>query len=75
MTEHVCITVAWFNCRTLDDIYRSVGTWGAGGAVQRAKITEKVHKPPLGVNIINFNLNGFNAFILVLWSPSATKKL
>jgi hypothetical protein len=29
-------------------------------AAQRAKITEKVHKPPLGVNVINFELNRFN---------------
>ena len=30
---------------------------------QRAKIAEKVHKPPLGVNVINFEFNGFNTFI------------
>ena len=40
---------------------------------QRAKILEKVHKPPLGVNVINFELNGFNAFTWVPWSPSDTK--
>ena len=28
-------------------------------ASQRAKFTEKVHKPPLGVNVIDFELNGF----------------
>ena len=33
MTEHVCTTVAWFNCRTLDDIYRPVGAGGPGGAI------------------------------------------
>ena len=33
---------------------------------QRSKIAEKVHKPPLGVNVINFELNGFNASI---WVP------
>ena len=27
---------------------------------QRARFTEKVHKPPLGVNVIDFELNGFN---------------
>ena len=27
----VCTTVAWFNCRTLDDIYRPAGTGGARG--------------------------------------------
>ena len=42
---------------------------------QRAKISEKVHKPPLGVNVINFELNGFNAFIWIPWSPSDTKML
>ena len=30
---------------------------------QRAKIAEKVHKPPLGINVISFEFNGFNAFI------------
>ena len=52
---------------------RAAGTGGA--APQRAKIAEKVHKPPLCVNVINFELNGFNAFIWVPWSPSDTKKL
>ena len=42
---------------------------------QRAKIAEKVHKPLLGVNVINFEFNGSHAFILVPWSPSDTKKL
>ena len=46
-----------------------------GSATQRAKIPEKVHKPPLGVNIIKFELNGFNAFIWVPWGPLDTKKL
>jgi hypothetical protein len=42
---------------------------------QRAKIAKKVHKPPLAVNVINFELNGFKASIWVLWSPSESKKL
>ena len=42
---------------------------------QRAKIAEKVHKPPLEVNDINFKINGLNAFIWVPWSPSDPKKL
>ena len=42
---------------------------------QRAKIAEKVHKPPLGINVINFEFNGFNAFISVPWSTLVTKKL
>ena len=33
------------------------------GAAKRDKNVEKVHKPPLGVNVINFELNGFNASI------------
>ena len=54
---------------------------GGGGTrlrwcgTQRAKIAEKVHKPPLGINVINFELNEFNAFIWVPWSPSDPKKL
>ena len=36
------------------------------GAAQRTKIAEKVHKPPHGVYVINFELNGFNASI---WTP------
>ena len=43
---------------------------------QRTKIAEKVHKPYLTVNVINFELNGFNASILDgAWSPSESKKL
>ena len=45
------------------------------GATQRAKIVEKVHKAPIGVNVINLEFNGFNASIKVPWSPSDTKKL
>ena len=26
-------------------------------AAQRAKLVKKVHKPPLGINVINFELN------------------
>jgi hypothetical protein len=37
---------------------------------QRAKIAEKVHKPPLGVNVINFELKWFNAFI---WVPQTAR--
>ena len=42
---------------------------------QRAKFAQKVHKPPLEVNVINFELNECNAFIWVPWSPSDPKKL
>ena len=31
-------------------------------AAQRAKSAKKVHKPPLMVNVINFELNGFNEY-------------
>ena len=41
---------------------------------QRAKFAKKVHIPPLRVNVINFELNGFNASIWVPWSPSDPKK-
>ena len=39
---------------------------GPGGATQWAKFAKKVNKPPLGVNVINFELNRFNASI---WVP------
>ena len=35
---------------------------------------KKVHKPPLWVNVINFELNGLDASIWVPWSPSDPKK-
>ena len=35
----------------------------AAGGTKRAKIVEKVHKHPLGVNVINFESNRFNGFI------------
>jgi hypothetical protein len=44
-------------------------------AAQRAKFAKKVHKPPLWVNVMNFELNVFNASIWVPWSPSDPKKL
>ena len=44
-------------------------------ATQRVKIAEKVHKPPLGINFINFEPNGFNASIWVSWCHTGTKKL
>ena len=46
---------------------------GNQAATQRAKFARKVHKPPLGVNVINVELNGFNVFILVPWSLSESK--
>ena len=42
---------------------------------QRAKISKKVHKPLLAVNVILFELNGFNAFIWVPRSRSDPKKI
>ena len=42
-------------------------------AAQRAKFARKVHKPPLGVDVINFELNGFNVFLWVPWSLSESK--
>ena len=43
----------------------------ATDAAQRAKFVKKVHKPPLGVNVINFELNWF---MWVPWNPSDPKK-
>ena len=43
-------------------------------AAQRAKFAKKVHKPPLGVIVINFELNWFNGSIWVPWNPSDPKK-
>ena len=42
---------------------------------QRAKFAKKVHKPPLRVNAINLELNGFNASIWVPWIASDPQKL
>ena len=42
----------------------------SAAAAQRDKFTEKVHKPPLWVNVINFELNGLDASVWVPWSPS-----
>ena len=44
-----------------------------GSGTQRAKFARKVHKPPFGVNVINFELNGFNVFLWVPWSLSEFK--
>ena len=37
-----------------------------GGGAQRAKFAKKVHKPPPRFNVINFELNWFDASI---WVP------
>ena len=42
-------------------------------ALHWAKFSEKVHKPSLWINVINFELNVFDASISVLWSPSDPK--
>ena len=42
-----------------------------GRALHRAKFSEKVHKPPLWVNVINFGINGLNASKWVPWSHDA----
>ena len=55
-------------------IYSVAGGRQHSGA-HRVKIGEKVHKPPLGINIINLELNGFDASIWVLQTPSESKKL
>ena len=43
-------------------------------AAQRAKFAKKVHKPPLWININNFELNGLDASIWISWSSSDSKK-
>ena len=43
-------------------------------STQWAKFAKKVHKRTLGVNIINFELDWFNASIWVPWDPSDSKK-
>ena len=45
------------------------------GVTERAKLAKKVHKPPLLVNVMEFELNGFNASIWVPWTSSDPKKL
>ena len=59
------IAVAFPNYQVSPGIYKENGPGDCRRVrgAQRAKIAEKVHKPPLGVNVINFELNGFNAFI------------
>ena len=42
--------------------------------MQKAKFAKKVHKPPLWVNVINFELIGLDASIWVPWSSSDPKK-
>ena len=41
---------------------------------QRVNFAEKVHKPPPVVNVINFELNGFNASIWSLVVPQTPQK-
>ena len=40
-------------------------------AAQRTKFVEKVHKPPLRIYVINFELDGFNASMPVLQTPKS----
>ena len=46
----------------------------AAGVAPWAFFAEKVHKPPLRVNVINIELNGFNASIWSLGVPQTPKK-
>ena len=45
---------------------RSGGNGGGGRGLGTKGLQKKVNKPPLRVNVINFELNGFNASI---WVP------
>ena len=55
-----------FNLPILHALHKKHLTNDLSDATQRAKFARKVHKPPLGANVINFELNGFNVF---LWVP------
>ena len=44
------------------------------GAALWARIAKNVKKPPLTVNVIDFEFFGFNVSIWVPWSPLGPKK-
>ena len=67
----------WFPRRTFHLYHYDLSLPGLsepGDGTQRAKFAQKVHKPPLGVNVINFEVNWFNASIWVPWNPLDPKK-
>ena len=47
-------------------LYRDAALW--------ARIAQNVKKPPLTVNVIDFEFFGFNVSICVPWSPLGPKK-
>ena len=49
------------------------GLWYQGGALW-ARIAQNVKKPPLTVNVTDFEFFGFNVFIWVPQSPIGPKK-
>ena len=44
------------------------------GATLWARIAQNVKKPPLTVNVVDFEFFGFNVSIWVPWSPLGPKK-
>ena len=60
-----------FNLRKM---HCSLLPFSGGRRAQRARFVKKVHKPPLGVNFINIELNKFIGSIWVSWNPSDPKK-
>ena len=69
----------WFDVqldqKTLDGLFSTTSTLKSC-AIQMAKIAEKAHitNLTLGVSVIKFEFDGFNASIWVPWSPSDQKK-
>ena len=51
LVEDRCFSYVHIISPYIDRIHYRAGT-------QRARFTKKVHKPPLGVNVIDFELNG-----------------
>ena len=51
-----------------------IGCSGPRCAVQRAKFSKNVHKPPHWVNVINFELDGLDASIWVPWKSQRPQK-
>ena len=52
---------------------KSTGLQGRSDALW-ARIAQNVKKPPLTVNVIDFEFFGFNVAIWVPWSPLGPKK-
>ena len=71
---HTYVPPAPHGCPAIGNVSARASKCVCARAAPRAKFSKKVHKPPFRVNVINFELNGFNASIWVPWSPSDPKK-